>query len=402
MYEEGTVGARLRILRRWRRMSLAQLAGQAGLSKSFLSMAERGQRALDRRSHIAALASALRVSETELVGGPHLSEDPVQSAPHAAIPAVREALLTNTLTAPVADRARPLADLVAEMTRIDRGRAKFVEVGTRLPWLIDELHVHACAPADEAAHRTALETLIEAFQAATFSAKDLGYADLAHIAAMRAGEVASILADPISVGKAASLRIHTLPDSSWAVRYAAAESAVKALQPHVRDDTGVHVLGMLTLATALTATVTSNPANADHWLDEAAELATRVPDTPGDNWGAFSASNVAVWRVGLAVERSEAGGTVLGLARQIDESRIAARRGRHAMFLADVGRGLAREARMRDEAVRWLHRAESIAPHKIRNDARVRDTVAVMLEQARTASLGRELRGMAARMGVPH
>ncbi|MEV7005578.1 helix-turn-helix domain-containing protein [Streptosporangium sp. NPDC051022] len=402
MHDEATVGARLRTLRRWRRMSLAQLAGQAGLSKSFLSMAERGQRALDRRSHIAALAGALRVSETELVGGPHLSEDPVQSAPHTTIPAIREALLTNTLTAPAVDHARPLPDLVAEMTRIDRSEVKFAEVGELLPRVINELHVHACAPADELAHRIALETLIEAFQTATFSAKDLGYADLAHIAAMRAGEVASILADPVSTGKAASLRIHTMPDASWAVRYATAKNAAEALQPHVRNDAGVHVLGMLTLATALTATVASDPANSDHWLDEAAELATRVPDTPGENWGAFSATNVAVWRVGLAVERSEAGGVVLGLAHQVDESRIADRRGRHATFLADVGRGLAREARMREEAVRWLRRAESVAPHKIRNDTKARESVAVMLEQAKSASLGRELRGMAARMGIPH
>ncbi len=402
MHDEATVGARLRTLRRWRRMSLAQLAGQAGLSKSFLSMAERGQRALDRRSHIAALATALRVSESELVGRPHLGEDPVQSAPHTMIPAIREALFTNTLTAPATDRARPLSALVAEMTRIDRSEVKFIEVGERLPGVINELHVHACAPADELAHRIALETLIEAFQTATFSAKDLGYADLAHVAAMRAGEVANILADPVNVGKAASLRIHTMPDSSWTVRYTTAKSAAEALQPHIRDDIGVQVLGMLTLATALTATVTSNPANADHWLAEATELAMRVPDTPGENWGAFSTSNVMVWRVGLAVERSEISGTILRLAHQVNESRIADRRGRHATFLADVGRGLAREARTRDEAVRWLRRAEIIAPHKIRNDTKTRESIAVMLGQVKSTSLGRELRGMAARMGIPH
>jgi transcriptional regulator with XRE-family HTH domain len=83
MHDATTIGARLRVLRRWRGMTLAQLAGQAGLTPSFLSMAERGQRALDRRSHISALAAALRVSEIDLVGGPHLTKDPVQSQPHA-------------------------------------------------------------------------------------------------------------------------------------------------------------------------------------------------------------------------------------------------------------------------------------------------------------------------------
>jgi len=73
--DEATIGARLRILRRWRGMTQVQLADLADLSPSFVSMIENGQRPLDRRSHIAAIASALRVSETDLVGGPHLSAD---------------------------------------------------------------------------------------------------------------------------------------------------------------------------------------------------------------------------------------------------------------------------------------------------------------------------------------
>jgi transcriptional regulator with XRE-family HTH domain len=77
--DEITIGARLRTLRRWRGKSQVELAGLAGLSPSFVSMVETGQRPLDRRSHIAALASALKVSETDLVGGPHLS--PTRSKP---------------------------------------------------------------------------------------------------------------------------------------------------------------------------------------------------------------------------------------------------------------------------------------------------------------------------------
>src|SRR6266700_4298264 len=108
--DEVTIGARLRTLRRWRGMTQAELAGLAGLSPSFLSMVEHGTRILDRRSHIADLASALRVSETDLVGGPHLSRDRVQSDPHMSIPALRVAILSNTLTSPVTERARALTD----------------------------------------------------------------------------------------------------------------------------------------------------------------------------------------------------------------------------------------------------------------------------------------------------
>ena len=76
-----TIGARLRTLRRWRGMTQTQVAGLAGLSPSFLSMVETGQRPLDRRSHIAALASALKVSESDLVGGPHLTARPAAVRP---------------------------------------------------------------------------------------------------------------------------------------------------------------------------------------------------------------------------------------------------------------------------------------------------------------------------------
>ncbi|MEV6158474.1 helix-turn-helix transcriptional regulator [Nonomuraea sp. NPDC052129] len=81
--ENTTIGARLRILRTWRKMTLAQVAGLAGPSISHLSNIERGLSALDRRSYIAGLAAALRASESDLVGGPHLSADPLQSEPYS-------------------------------------------------------------------------------------------------------------------------------------------------------------------------------------------------------------------------------------------------------------------------------------------------------------------------------
>ena len=159
--DEATIGARLRILRRWRGMTQVQLADLADLSPSFVSMIENGQRPLDRRSHIAAIASALRVSETDLVGGPHLSADRLQSDPHTTIPALREALQTSKLTVPAVDRARPLPELAGEVNgriRLLYKAADYVGGGALLPDVLDELHWHTAQAADEAArrHRTAL------------------------------------------------------------------------------------------------------------------------------------------------------------------------------------------------------------------------------------------------------
>jgi transcriptional regulator with XRE-family HTH domain len=75
--DEITIGARLRLLRRWRGKTQTELAGLAGISPSFVSMIETGQRVLDRRSHITALTSALNVSETDLIG-------PTSSVGHSA------------------------------------------------------------------------------------------------------------------------------------------------------------------------------------------------------------------------------------------------------------------------------------------------------------------------------
>jgi transcriptional regulator with XRE-family HTH domain len=60
------IGRRVRQIRHARRKSLVVVAGLAGMSKSELSRIELGQRALDRRSKIVALANALQVAPSEL------------------------------------------------------------------------------------------------------------------------------------------------------------------------------------------------------------------------------------------------------------------------------------------------------------------------------------------------
>jgi hypothetical protein len=368
-------------------------------------MAERGLRTLDRRSHIAAIAAALEVSEADLVGGPHLSRDPVQADPHSVIPALRMVLETNTLTSPCCEQARPLPELVSEVHALEPlfFACDYVTLGKRLPPVIDELHLHIADPEDETAQRIALENLIEACMYATFRSKDLGYTDLAHVAASRANEAAAYLDDPIQKGKAAYLRVQTMPrEHSWSRVLITAEKEADRLQPHAQDKAGIEVLGMLTLSSSLAAASLHKSETAEHWLNEAQRLAERVPDTPKANWSSFSATNVGVWRVAIAVENGHTGGSVLSLADQVDRTKLKERTSRHAAFLADVGRSLARDPKLSREAVRWLRDAERIAPQRIRNSAPVREAVSVMLEQARVSATGPELRGMAARMGVPH
>lgn len=400
-----TIGARLRTLRRWRGKTLSEVAGLAGVSVSYLSMVERGERMLDRRSYISGIASALKVSETDLVGGPHLSADKQQSDPHGAIPLLREAFLTNTLSNPAAEQARSLVELARVVTHdIEPARVAcdYTAVGQTLPGVLDELYYHTADPVDEAAYQLALETLIEACITATLLAKNLGYMDLAHVAALRAQEAATLLDDPVQQGKATLTRIWSLPrERPWDRKLAIIEQAASELEPHADSPLGISVLGLITLHAALAGAVVQHPPLVSHWLDEADRLASRLPDDVVGNWQSFSHTNVGVWRVAIGVERGESGGSVRNLAEAVDEEKLLSR-SRKAQFLADVGRGLAREPRTRQEAIQWLRRAEETGPQHIRNSPVVRETVAYLLNRATATAGGRELRGMAARMGVPH
>jgi hypothetical protein len=74
-------------------MTTTALAGLTGLSQSFISMVETGQRPLRRRDHVNALAAALRVPPAEIA--PSISPGfdewaPAPPAPAAAFPPVSD------------------------------------------------------------------------------------------------------------------------------------------------------------------------------------------------------------------------------------------------------------------------------------------------------------------------
>jgi hypothetical protein len=191
-------------------------------------------------------------------------------------------------------------------------------------------------------------------------------------------------------------------EGGWHRVLTMAANAANALEPHVHDDLGVQVLGMLTLNAALAAAAVLDTDGAEHWLGEATKLAARVPDDPGAAWQYFSATNVGVWRIDIGVECGQSGGAVRELANLVDVAKLDVVPGRKAFYFAHVGCGLAHDSKTEREAIRWLSDAETASPQKIRNNMKIRESVIVLLERARTAAVGRELRGMAARMGIPH
>jgi transcriptional regulator with XRE-family HTH domain len=331
------IGARLRTLRRWRGMTIVELAGLAGVVPSAVSMWERGVRPLDRRSYISALATALRVSETELTGGPHLSADPLQSGPYQAVPALREAFAVNVIGRPASDRTRPLPEIIREFRALRPAYAAYdyLRQGEVLARLLHGLYVLVSDPADEAAQASAAKVLVDVCSWSAWMCHALRCPDLAQIAARAAVDAAALTGDPVAMGKAQFPRTGTAP-RSWQHSLPMTERAAADLEPHAHDEKAFEVLGMLTLRCALEAAAARNGGAADHWLSEAQALAGRVSDDdPARNWEWFGATNVAVWRVAIAVERGESGRPLLGLAADAEPAKLLPNR--RAALYCDVG-----------------------------------------------------------------
>jgi len=111
--EATAIGARARIIRRRRGLSLDAAAGLAGISKGHLSRLERGQRAFERRGLLENVAAALGCAVADLTGQPYLPPDRATADALACLPAISVALHDTSLTDAPDGPARPVAELAA-------------------------------------------------------------------------------------------------------------------------------------------------------------------------------------------------------------------------------------------------------------------------------------------------
>ncbi|MDQ4020740.1 MAG: helix-turn-helix domain-containing protein [Actinomycetota bacterium] len=395
-----TIGRRLREVRYWRRKSLRAVAELAGLSESYLSRLERGERPVERRSTLEALAAALEVAPGELTGSHELVVGEGMGEVHAAVVALRVALADNSLDDPADDVARPWPELAADLHRVNndlRPRADHAALGLVLPDLIADLHATAAVDPDH--RRDALGGLLDVYAAAVVALKHLGQSDLAAVAAMHARGVATEVGSPAYTALAEWVRALAVSSPARERSLTQASRAAERVQPVVGSDgAAAEMYGMLHLMCALNAAALNRYSeSADHEA-EAADVAARVGT--GTNFGhtCFGEPNYGFWRVTLVVERGE-GGKVAEIAHDVDPTAVASA-SRRAGFYTDLGRGLATDRGRRGDAVAALRTAERLAPQRVRANPYVRETVTDLLRRARRDAEGRELRGLAYRMGV--
>ena len=395
-----TIGRRLREVRYWHQKSLRAVAELAGLSESYLSRLERGERPVDRRSTLEALAAALEVAPGELTGSHELVVGEGMGEVHAAVVALRVALADNALDDPADDATRPWPALVADLHRVNndlRPRADHAALGLVLPDLIADLHATAAADPDH--RRDALVGLLDVYTAAVVALKHLGESDLAAVAALQARAVAAEVGSPAYTALAEWVRALAVSSPARQRSLSLASRAADRVAPVVGSDgAAAEMYGMLHLMCALNAAALNRYGeSADHQA-EAADVAARVG--AGTNFGhtCFGVPNYGFWRVTLAVERGE-GGKVAEIARDVDPTAVGSA-SRRAGFYTDLGRGLASDRGRRGDAVKALRTAEQLAPQRVRANPYVRETVTDLLRLARRDAGGRELRGLAYRMGV--
>lgn len=393
--QPSSIGRRLREIRLWRGLSLRATAELAGFSASYLSLIERGQRPVDRRSTLEALAAALRVAPSELGSSfpPVTRSDDQYTAARLLLPAVEEAL-TDVEVGERAFRPAPWPDIDARLAALYAARhsGDYARQAELLPGLIVDLNGLV-----DGEHRVpALQALVEVYQRAATTSKTLGVRGLPAFAALRARQAADQLGDPAWQALAA---VTTASTGSRSRAVVVSDRAIDALAGTIDDVRCREMAGALHLGAGLAEAALGRPDRALERLGEAGRLADGLADGLGFGGMLFGPTNVRVWRLATAVEIGE-GGRVRELAAGWDVRAIPSS-GRHADYWAELGRGLATAKGTYEDAVAAFVRAEALAPHRIRAHPLIRETVIGLLPRvARERSAGRDLRGLAWRMGI--
>lgn len=380
MPDQERIGSRIAALRKTRGMTGRQLAERAHVSYSLLTKVESGA-APASPALIGAVARALRVDVPRITGQPYQETRGQGARLLETVEPIRRSVDTYDLP-DESINPRPYAALKADVARLSAlgQSAKYVQIGTDVPGLLDELTaaVHIASGADQ---RRLFALLAEAYSGASVIANLLGFLDLRSQIVERIGWASERSDDPLRMQRVRWQRSATLMSVS-------AYGPALRLMDQVREDLGddiqamdgpmLSVYGSAHLRSAILsarATRTDSPGYAqDAWahLDAARAVADRMGRDRNDYGLAFGPSNVAQHEVAVAVELEDG-------AEAVRRSRIvrlgprvpSVRRGHHYI---DLARGYVMAGDPAG-ALRSLQQARRIAPQQTRHHPMVRETV---------------------------
>ncbi|WP_026315978.1 helix-turn-helix domain-containing protein [Actinokineospora enzanensis] len=390
--EDGSIGRRIREIRLARGLSVTAAAGLAGISQSYLSMIERGQRAVTKRDLLENIANALRVSPMELAGKPYPATDNSSRAVSASMDALNDTLLAWRVgEIPEDVPARPWEAVKADLDTVNhrlRPDADYEGQVALLPGLIRELLALSVGRTRE----VGLVGLISAYKATAYLCHDVGVTGLPALAAEHMRDAAQALDDTGWIAYAAYQRAQLLGGVNRQRQYRLATDVAEIEQARVETR------GLAHLTAALSAAVQGDAELAETHLGEADDLADRIePDVSPWMQTNFGRTNVRIWRVGIGVELGY-GAKAAEIADRWRPTGVS--RSRQAAFWLDVSRALTTDRNQRHRSLGALLTAEKLAPQKTRTNAFAREIVSGAIGHAQRDAGGRELRGLAYRMGV--
>ncbi|MEV6255425.1 helix-turn-helix domain-containing protein [Nocardia sp. NPDC051911] len=395
------IGRQVRAIRARRGISQQVLADRVGVSRGAIAKYENGERPIDSRRTLHALAQALGVAVGDLTGDQHDRFDPSSAGFHAAVPAIETALWTHGNTT-VDGPPRSLDELTAATKYAAelRRACDYAKLGPMLAPLLTDCYRHT-RDATGIDRDRAWDALAAAAYLTAQSASRRGYPALAWTAAQEIERATEKIGGTSGPATAAYTRSQTLLGRPGTLPTALqdAETTAERLAPEVRSVEEIETYGMLHLQAALvTAALGGDPA--DH-LNEADEQVARLEHADANNTllrnPTFDATNVILWRMSAAMEKREPG-RVLELAPTLDPQTIPAE-GRRAQYFVEIGRA---HALRRDyhNSLHALLRAEHIAPQQVRGMTHVRELVGHMMRTAHRNLTTGDLGRLAKRIGA--
>ena len=393
-------GFRLYEVRSWRGLTLREAAGLAGLSYSFWGQVERGEKDVNSRRTLEAMAGALRVHPSELTEHPWAPRDPVGAEANAGLEALDAALARYELGVDPEVTVRPWPQLAEDLERLVTTMiwtSDYAAHTALAPVVLGELHgAYLRLPH----HRTdVLVGLMRAYHSVGYTTKRLGAPGLPTLAARAVQQCAETLDDSLWLSYATLSRGSAIGRLDRTAHYQRSVAAVESLTRQLSNGDALQACGELHLHAAQAAGAQADHDTAAIHLAEAAALADRM-DTEVGTFGDlfFGSTDVAIWKTNIALERHEYG-QALDVAKTAHPELLPSTN-MQAGFWANLGRIFAAERKTREKAVRVLVHAEQMAPQRIHHDLLVREVVAELLRQSLSEVGRRELRALAWRMGL--
>lgn len=397
-HEDRYIGQRVRAIRARRGISQQVLADLAGLSRGAVAKYENGERPIDSRRTLLALAQALGVTLGDLTGHEQDKLDPATAGFHAAVPHLETVLwsrgnITDTRPARSLDE---LAALARTATKL-RHDCDYAALGPMLGPMLTDSYRHV----RETESEQAWDVLGTVAYGVASSLRARGYHALAWTAAQESERAAAHAGGAAQTAAAAFIQGQILLSRPGALP-AALDTTVgtaERIATDVRTVGEVETFGMLHLqGSIVAATMGDDP---EPHLAEAAEQAGRLAEaTPSASTArnaSFGPANVALWRMSAAIERREPG-QVLALAPTLSPADLP-NEGRKAQYFVEIGRAYAMQRDYR-QSLYALLRAEHAAPQHVRTMTPVRELVGHMMRKARRDLTTGELGKLAQRVGV--